>query len=91
MGCLDGDLLSGALTLRNWRPGDHYQPARSNEEQKLKILFQRARIPEWERGGWPVLTDRVSIVWSRKFGPAARVVAGRDSRRVLLIREMPLL
>jgi tRNA(Ile)-lysidine synthase len=91
MGCLDGDLLSGALTLRNWRPGDHYQPAGSTEEQKLKILFQKARIPEWERGGWPVLADRVSIVWSRKFGPAARVAANRESRRVLLIREMPLL
>ena len=90
MGCLDGDLLSGALRLRNWRPGDQYQPAGSSNEQKLKFLFQKARIPQWERGGWPVLTDKVSIVWSRKFGPAARVAATPESRRVLRIRETPL-
>ena len=90
MGCLDGDLLSGALTLRNWQPGDHYQPAGSSQEQKLKYLFQKARIPQWERGGWPVLSDRISIVWSRKFGPAVRVAATPESRRVLQIRETPV-
>ena len=51
-----------ALTLRNWRPGDQYQPAGSNQEQKLKILFQKARIPQWERGGWPVYSVPASSV-----------------------------
>jgi len=50
MGCLDGGLVSGALVLRNWRPGDHFQPVGVATEQKIKTLFQRARIPQWERG-----------------------------------------
>src|SRR5207244_10882506 len=32
---------------RNWRPGDRYQP-RNGGSQKLKTLFQQARIPFWE-------------------------------------------
>jgi len=90
MGGLDGDLLSGALVLRNWKPGDRYQPVGSTQEQKIKTLFQQARVPQWERGAWPVLTDRASIVWSRRFGPDVRVAANPESRKVLRIRETML-
>src|SRR5437588_8276970 len=36
------------LELRNWRPGDQYRRVGQPDEQKLKILFQQARIPLWE-------------------------------------------
>ena len=48
-GCLDWRVLSGSLEIRNWRPGDRYQPKGSAGEEKIKILFQKARIPRWER------------------------------------------
>jgi hypothetical protein len=41
----------------------------------------------WERRHWPVLTDGVSIVWARRFGPAAGLVAEQDARVILKIRE----
>jgi len=84
---LDWQSLSPPLELRNWRPGDLYQPAGSATEKKLKVLFQEARIPLWERGAWPVLTDLTGIVWTHRFGPAARVAAGR-SGPILEIREI---
>jgi tRNA(Ile)-lysidine synthase len=87
VGCLDWQRLSGSLELRNWRPGDQYQPAGYSGEEKIKTLFQRARIPLWERRHWPVLTDGSSIVWARRFGPAAGLVAEQDAKVILKIRE----
>ena len=87
MGCLDWQRLSGSLELRNWRPGDQYQPAGYSGQEKIKTLFQRARIPLWERRHWPVLTDGSSIVWARRFGPAAGLVADQDAKVILKIRE----
>jgi tRNA(Ile)-lysidine synthase len=89
---LDWQRLSGPLELRNWRPGDLYQPVGSATGKKLKALFQEARVPVWERHDWPVLTDGGGIVWTRRFGPAARVAAGHGigtgTGPVLQIREI---
>lgn len=85
---LDWQRLSGPLELRNWRPGDLYQPAGCTREKKIQSLFQDSRIPVWERDGWPVLIDGGAIVWSRRFGPAARVAAGPGTGLALQIREI---
>jgi tRNA(Ile)-lysidine synthase len=85
---IDQERLSGSLVLRNWRPGDQYRPWSSSGEQKIKTLFQEYRIPLWERRHWPVLTDGASIVWARRFGPAANVVVGPGTRRFLAIQEI---
>jgi tRNA(Ile)-lysidine synthase len=86
-GWVDWRALSGTLEIRNWRPGDQYQPEGSAAEEKIKTLFQKARIPRWERRHWPVLTDGSVIVWARQFGAAAPFAANSASRVVLRIRE----
>ena len=86
--CLDWRGLSGRLELRNWRPGDRYRPQGSGAEEKIKVLFQKARIPSWERRQWPVLTDGSAIVWARQFGPAERFAAGAEAAVALRIREV---
>ena len=86
MGCLDWGRLSGALELRNWRPGDQYQPVGSTGSKRIKALFQQARIPVWERSSWPVLLDRAALVWTRQFGPAAGFAAGEATRVMLRIQ-----
>jgi tRNA(Ile)-lysidine synthase len=87
VGCLDWGSLSGRMVLRNWRPGDQYQPIGRSREEKIKTLFQEFRIPIWERRHWPVLTDGGSIVWARRFGPAASRAANPGSGTILQIRE----
>ena len=85
---IDWCRLPGSLVMRNWRPGDQYQPRGSASAQKIKTLFQQFRVPLWERRYWPVLTDGVSVLWALRFGPAAEIAAGPESRTVLKIREM---
>jgi tRNA(Ile)-lysidine synthase len=87
MGWLDPDRVSGSLILRNWRPGDQYQPANRSHAEKIKTLFQEFRIPLWERRHWPVLIDGEDIIWSRRFGAAAGYAANPGSWRALEIRE----
>jgi tRNA(Ile)-lysidine synthase len=84
---LDSDRLSGDLRLRNWRPGDQYRREGALQAEKIKSLFQSARVPIWERRHWPVLTDGANIVWSRRFGAAADFAADAGSKRILLVRE----
>ncbi len=62
--------LTAPLYLRGWRPGDHYRRVGKSRDQKIKEMFQRARVPVWRRRGWPVLEYDGRIVWAREFGPA---------------------
>ena len=87
MGDVNWHRLSGPLEVRNWRPGDQYQPQGTPGPEKIKTLFQQFRVPLWERRHWPVLIDAHSIVWAHRFGPAAEYVADRNSPAVLRIRE----
>jgi tRNA(Ile)-lysidine synthase len=88
VGHLDWTRLSGRLELRNWQPGDRFQPAGASGEVRVKDLFQDARIPLWERGKWPVLTDGSRIVWARRFGPAVGYAAGVATGVVLRVQEV---
>jgi len=85
---VDGERLSNSLALRDWRPGDQYQPAGRTGQEKIKTLFQEFRIPLWDRRHWPVLTDGESIVWVRRFGAAASFAAQSTSRKLLKIQEI---
>jgi tRNA(Ile)-lysidine synthase len=85
---LDWGRISGALELRNWRPGDQYRPIGHASETRIKSLFQDARIPLWERRNWPVLTCGEEILWSAQFGVAAGYAARSSGGLVLRIREI---
>jgi tRNA(Ile)-lysidine synthase len=74
-----------SLEVRNWRPGDEYRPAGKPNEQKIKFLFQDARVPSWERGNWPIITYNETIVWSKRFGAAAEFAAGPSTRVVVRV------
>ncbi len=87
VGRLDWHRLACPLEVRNYRPGDRYQPVGTPGETKIKTMFQDARVPLWERRTWPVLAAGGVIVWSRGFGPASPVAASPGSGEQLIIRE----
>ena len=64
---LNRDALCKPLVLRNWRPGDTFQPLGHRKPHKLKRLLNEKRISRWERDGWPVLTSAGVIAWVRGF------------------------
>jgi tRNA(Ile)-lysidine synthase len=90
VGRLDWFCLARPLVVRNWRPGDQYQPAGRPAASKIKSLFQEFRVPLWERRSWPVVTAGPVIAWSRRFGPEAGCCASPESAKVLKIWEEPV-
>lgn len=71
--------LAAPVQLRGWRPGDHYRPVGRSRDQKIKELFQSARIPCWERPGWPILSSGDKVLWARQFGVAEEFAGLRVS------------
>lgn len=84
---LEADALGWPLELRNWHPGDEFQPV-GRSRTRIKSLFQEGRVPIWERHGWPVLVSGSEIVWTRDFGAAEAFVARNSGRgRILRVSE----
>ena len=84
---LNHDALCKPLVLRNWRPGDAFQPLGHRKPHKLKRLLNEKRISRWERDGWPVLTSAGVIAWARGFPVGAAFAPAPDSRSALRIEE----
>lgn len=84
---LNRDALCNPLVLRNWRPGDTFQPLGHRKPHKLKRLLSEKRISRWDRDGWPVLTSAGVIVWVRGFPVSAAFAAGAGTKAVVQIEE----
>ncbi|MBL8236456.1 MAG: tRNA lysidine(34) synthetase TilS, partial [Bryobacterales bacterium] len=83
---LDWERLRPPVRVRTWAAGDRFQPAGASEAKPVKEFFERARIPSWDRGQWPMITDSDGIVWIYRFGTAARAAAGSSTRVRLQVR-----
>jgi tRNA(Ile)-lysidine synthase len=84
---LNHDALCKPLVLRNWRPGDTFQPLGHRKPHKLKRLLNEKRISRWERDGWPVLTSAGAIAWARGFPVGAAFAATAETRFGVRIEE----
>lgn len=85
---LDGDLAGFPLRLRAWKPGDRYQPHGARREYLLHELFQRRRIPRWERDTWPVIVSGQRIAWARRFGVADWAAAAPGHPNAIEVRDV---
>ncbi len=89
-GCVNLRLeLAAPMKLRAWRPGDHYRPVGKSRDQKIREMFQSARVPSWQRRSWPIVEVEGKILWARRFGAAAEFAAdcgtGNEESPVLRI------
>ena len=87
---LESRIAENPLTLRNWQPGDRFRQKGHQRRRKLKELFQRFRIPQNERQGWPVLLSGDEIVWTRGLEIAEGFSPQRQSSHAILIQEREL-
>ncbi|HEV3254976.1 MAG TPA: tRNA lysidine(34) synthetase TilS [Candidatus Acidoferrales bacterium] len=84
---LDAGLLRAPLVLRNWRPGDAYQPRGRRAARKVKDFLQASRVALPQRAGWPVLTCGGELVWVLGMPPAEGFGVNERTRVGLLIAE----
>jgi tRNA(Ile)-lysidine synthase len=81
------EALCKPLVLRNWRPGDTFQPLGHRKPHKLKRLLNEKRISRWDRDGWPVLTSAGVIAWARGFPVGAAFAATGKTKAGVRIEE----
>jgi tRNA(Ile)-lysidine synthase len=86
----DFGCLRPPLVVRNWLPGDAFQPQGRLRTRKLKHLFRERRVALRERRGWPVLTSNGDLVWARGFPVAQKYVTDGGTRKALVISEEPI-
>ncbi len=86
----DFGCLRSPLVVRNWLPGDAFQPQGRLRTRKLKHLLRERRIALHERRRWPVLTSNGELVWARGFPVAQKYVTDGKTRKALVISEEPL-
>jgi tRNA(Ile)-lysidine synthase len=60
---LDYERLHLPLRMRNFRPGDRFQPMGTQGTQKLKEFFIDHKIPKFERPSIPLLISGEMIAW----------------------------
>ncbi len=62
-GFFDKDALIFPLVLRNYRPGDRFNPLGMTGTQRLKKFFIDKKVPRTERMRCPLLLSRGKIIW----------------------------
>jgi tRNA(Ile)-lysidine synthase len=86
---LDYERLLLPLRLRNFRPGDRFQPLGVKGTQKLKAFLIDHKIPKFERARIPLLISGEDIVWVVGYRVDERFKVTKETRRVLKVTLVP--
>jgi len=80
---LDYEKLQFPLKVRNFRPGDRFQPLGVKGTQKLKKFFIDHKVPKFERPKIPLLISGEKIVWIVGYRIDEQVKVTEKTQRVL--------
>jgi tRNA(Ile)-lysidine synthase len=64
----DSASFAGKLTMRNFRPGDRFQPLGMHGHKKVKELFIEKKIPLSVRASLPLLVLGDEVIWIPGYG-----------------------
>jgi tRNA(Ile)-lysidine synthase len=82
---LDYEQLHLPLRVRNFRPGDRFQPLGTKGTQKLKEFFIDHKIPKFERPHIPLLISDEKIAWIVGYRMDERFKVTSHTQRVLKV------
>jgi tRNA(Ile)-lysidine synthase len=86
----DIDCLSGALSVRNFRNGDRFQPLGMVGHKKIKNLFIEKRVPLSIRAIWPLLVSGQEVLWIPGYGRSASACVSTKTSAVLHLKARPI-
>ena len=82
---LDYERLNLPLRMRNFRPGDRFQPLGTKGTQKLKDFFINRKIPKFERPSIPLLISGEAIAWIVGYRIDERFKVTSETKRILRV------
>lgn len=87
---LDAGVVSGALAVRAWEPGDRIQPAGFGRHRKLQDVLTDLRVPRRLRRTVPLLVAGERIAWMPGYRVADWARVTPDTREVVSVRLRPI-
>ncbi len=78
--------LPDNLTVRNFRPGDRFQPLGIQGHKKVKDLFVDKKVPLSVRSTLPLLLARGEILWIPGYGRSEIAKVGSETREVVRVK-----
>jgi tRNA(Ile)-lysidine synthase len=87
-GLLDYRKLQFPLKIRNFRPGDRFQPLGVKGTQKLKEFFIDHKVPRFERPKVPLLISGEMIAWIIGYRIDERVKVNEKTEKILKVKVM---
>jgi tRNA(Ile)-lysidine synthase len=81
--------LPETLTVRNFHPGDRFQPLGLAGHKKLKDLFIDKKVPVGTRGTVPLLVADNEILWIAGYGRSGIAAVTPATKMVLAIAATP--
>jgi tRNA(Ile)-lysidine synthase len=82
----DLDSLPQRLTVRNFRPGDRFQPLGMQGHKKVKDLFIEKKVPLEARSTLPLLLAGEEILWIPRYGRSEIAKIGPATKEVLRVK-----
>jgi tRNA(Ile)-lysidine synthase len=86
----DLDCVRGALSVRNFRHGDRFQPLGMTGHKKIKDLFIEKRLPISIRANWPLLVLGQEVLWIPGYGRSAAACVSTKTTAVLHLKAGPI-
>lgn len=83
---VDGDRISGALTVGAAHPGDRMRPLGMKGSRKLQDILTDAKVPRRLRSATPVVRDGERIVWVAGIRMSEEYRIGPETVRAVLLR-----
>ncbi|MFQ6130714.1 MAG: tRNA lysidine(34) synthetase TilS [Armatimonadota bacterium] len=88
---LDYDRAGSELVVRNWRPGDRFQPLGMSGEKKLQDFFVDAKVPRRGRARVPLVAQpNGRILWVVGHRIDERAKIGENTTSVLRLSVEPV-
>ena len=82
---IDGDRLSGEISVRTRRAGDKIMPKGLNGTKKVKDIFIDRKIPAKQRDSVPLVCDERGIIWIAGVQQDSYYILNKDSKNIIYL------
>jgi tRNA(Ile)-lysidine synthase len=86
----DSASFAGKLTMRNFRPGDRFQPLGMRGHKKVKELFIEKKIPLSVRASLPLLVLGDEVIWIPGYGRGEVGKVTSDTKVILNLKAVAI-
>ena len=83
---VDYDAVGSSIVIRQWWPGDRFQPLGMSQSKKIQDFFVDEKVPRYKKSTIPLLVNQRGIFWIAGHRIAEWAKVTNKTRTALVIR-----